>query len=150
MDAVKLLKTDHEKMRSLLKDGESTRENDRKARRQVFLRLRDDLLIHERMEEDVLYPALKSHPKARDIVLEGYEEHHVADLIVGELEETDYSDERWPAKWKVLKESLEHHMEEEESDMFPKAKKIFDDDELEALGARMEQIRAENESLIRP
>ena len=150
MDAVKLLKTDHEKMRSLLKDGESTRENDRKARRQAFLRLRDDLLIHERMEEDVLYPALKSHPKARDIVLEGYEEHHVADLIVGELEETDYSDERWPAKWKVLKESLEHHMEEEESDMFPKAKKIFDDDELEALGARMEQIRAENESLIRP
>ena len=98
----------------------------------------------------MLYPALKSHPKARDIVLEGYEEHHVADLIVGELEETDYSDERWPAKWKVLKESLEHHMEEEESDMFPKAKKIFDDDELEALGARMEQIRAENESLIRP
>ena len=150
MDAVKLLKTDHEKMRSLLKDGESTRENDRKARRLVFLRLRDDLLIHERMEEDVLYPALKSYPKARDIVLEGYEEHHVADLIVGELEETDYSDERWPAKWKVLKESLEHHMEEEESDMFPKAKKIFDDDELEALGTRMEQIRAENESLIRP
>jgi len=150
MDAVKLLKTDHEKMRSLLKDGESTRENDRKARRLVFLRLRDDLLIHERMEEDVLYPALKSHPKARDIVLEGYEEHHVADLIVGELEETDYSDERWPAKWKVLKESLEHHMEEEESDMFPKAKKIFDDDELEALGARMEQIRAENESPIPP
>ena len=88
MDAVKLLKTDHEKMRSLLKDGESTRENDRKARRQVFLRLRDDLLIHERMEEDVLYPALKSHPKARDIVLEGYEEHHVADLIDRRLTDT--------------------------------------------------------------
>jgi hemerythrin superfamily protein len=149
MDAVNLLTTDHEKMRALLKDGQSTRGNDWKARRRLFLRLRDELLIHERMEEEVLYPALKNHPKAHDIVLEGYEEHHIADLIVEELDETDYTDERWSAKWKVLKESLEHHMEEEESDMFPKAKKIFDNDDLEALGARMEQIRAESEALAR-
>jgi hemerythrin superfamily protein len=150
MDAVKLLKADHDKMRSILEDGESTREEDRKQRRQLFMRLRDDLLIHERMEEEVLYPALRNYPKAHDIVLEGYEEHHVADLLVDELEETDLADERWAAKWKVLKESLEHHMEEEESDMFPKAKKIFDREQLEALGARMEQIRQESGSAMRP
>ena len=141
MDAVKLLKTDHEKMRSLLKDGESTRENDRKARRLVFLRLRDDLLIHERMEEDVLYPALKSHPKARDIVLEGYEEHHVVDLLMGELDATPFDDETWGAKAKVMKENIEHHIEEEEGEMFSEARKAFEHDELEALGARMLELK---------
>lgn len=143
MDALKLLKEDHDRFKKLLEEGEQTTERARVGRRDLFARLKRGLEIHERMEEEVLYPALKEHPKAKDIVLEGYEEHHVADMIVAELAETDYDDERWAAKWKVLKESLEHHIEEEEDDMFKKARSIFDRDELELMGAQMEAIRAE-------
>lgn len=143
MDAIKLLEEDHERFKKLLDQGEQTTERARVGRQELFDKLKRGLEIHERMEEEVLYPALKEHPKAKDIVLEGYEEHHVADMIMAELAETDYDDERWGAKWKVLKESLEHHIEEEESDMFKKARKIFDKDELELMGAQMEVIRAE-------
>jgi hypothetical protein len=143
MDAIKLLKEDHDRFKELLKEGEETSDRAVATRAKLFETLKRELQIHERMEEEVLYPALKKHSKAKDIVLEGYEEHHLADLIVGELDETDTSDERWAAKWKVLKESLEHHIEEEEGEMFKKAKDIFDKDELEAMAIRMEEIRAE-------
>ena len=99
------------------------------------------MLIHERIEEEIFYPALKSHPKARDIVLEGYEEHHVVDEIMGELEETDVTDETWGAKFKVMKENIEHHIEEEEGEMFKQARQVFEADELEELGARMMELK---------
>jgi hypothetical protein len=146
MDALRLLEDDHKRFKKLLSEGEDTTERARAGRRKLFESLRRGLEVHERMEEEILYPALKAHPKATDIVLEGYEEHHVADLIVAELAETDYSDERWAAKWKVLKESLEHHIEEEEEDMFKKARQIFEKDELAAMGEAMEAIRAEEQS----
>lgn len=143
MNALKLLEEDHDRFKKLLEEGEETSERARVGRAELFETLSRELQIHERMEEEVLYPALKNHEKAKDIVLEGYEEHHVADLIVGELAATDTTDETWVAKWKVLKESLEHHIEEEEHDMFKKARKIFEDEELEEMGAAMEAIRAE-------
>ena len=144
MDGLKLLKEDHDRFKKLLKEGEDTTERARVGRSKLFQDLKRQLEIHERMEEEVLYPALKKHPKAKDIVLEGYEEHHVADVLVGEIADTDPGDERWGAKFKVLKESLEHHIEEEEGEMFTKARSIFDEDELEELGAMMEQIRTES------
>lgn len=143
MDALDLLKEDHDRFRDLLKEGEELSERAREGRTRLFADLKRRLLIHERMEEEVLYPALRNNPKAHDIVLEGYEEHHVVDLIVDELSVTDVSDERWAAKFAVLKENLEHHMEEEESDMFKKAKKAFDRDERELMGAQMQLIREE-------
>jgi hemerythrin-like domain-containing protein len=99
------------------------------------------MVIHERIEEEIFYPALKEHPKAREIVLEGYEEHHVVDEIMGELEATDVTDETWSAKFKVMKENIEHHIEEEEGDMFKQARQVFDADELESLGARMQELK---------
>ena len=89
------------------------------------------------IEEEIFYPALKSHPKAKDIVLEGYEEHHVVDLLMGELESLDVSDETWGAKATVMKENIEHHIEEEEGEMFKQAAPVFDRQELDDLGARM-------------
>ena len=90
------------------------------------------------IEEEIFYPELKAHPKAKDIVLEAYEEHHVVDLLMGELELLDVQDETWGAKAQVMKENVEHHMEEEEGDMFRKARQVFDTAELEDLGTRME------------
>jgi hypothetical protein len=94
------------------------------------------------MEEEVLYPALKSHPKARDLTLESYQEHHVVDLILEELEATPVTDEKWGAKFKVAKENIEHHIEEEEGELFRDARQIFEPDELEAMGEKMAEIRS--------
>ena len=87
MDAIALLKADHDKVKKMLADGEETTERAEKTRTELFDKLKSEMLIHERIEEEIFYPALKSHPKARDIVLEGYEEHHVVDEIMGELED---------------------------------------------------------------
>jgi predicted DNA-binding protein len=110
-----------------------------KTRAELFATIKGELTIHEVIEEEIFYPALKSHPKAKDIVLEGYEEHHVVDLLMGELEELDVSDETWGAKALVMKENVEHHIEEEEGEMFKQARQVFDRQELEDLGARMAQ-----------
>jgi len=99
---------------------------------------------HELMEEQVLYPALEPHAQSRAIVLEGYEEHHVADVITKELHDVRPNDERWGAKFKVLKESLEHHIQEEERVMFRTARAVLGSDELNEMGKRMKALRAES------
>ena len=141
MDAIALLKADHDKVKKMLADGEETTERAEKTRTELFDMLKAEMLIHERIEEEIFYPALKAHPKARDIVLEGYEEHHVVDEIMGELEATPVTDETWGAKFKVMKENIEHHIEEEEGEMFKQARQVFETDELEELGARMMELK---------
>ena len=141
MDAVAMLEADHVKLKKLLKELETTTERGVKTRTELFATIKGELMVHEAIEEEIFYPALKSHPKAVDIVLEGYEEHHVVDLLMGELERMDVDDENWGAKAKVMQENIEHHIEEEEGDMFPKARKVFDRAELVGLGERMETRR---------
>ena len=143
MDALSLLKDDHDKMRTLLNDLESTTERGVKTREELFSKIKGELTIHEIIEEEIFYPALKEHPRAKEIVLEGYEEHHVVDTVMTELEGLPVDDETWGAKATVMKENVEHHMEEEEGEMFRKARQVFERDELEELGARMEQRKTE-------
>jgi hemerythrin-like domain-containing protein len=143
MNAVTLLTTDHTEMKKLMNDLDETTERGIKIRHELFGKLREKLEIHETIEEEIFYPALKEHPKAKDIVLEGIEEHHVVDGIVAELEGLSVEDETWGAKLTVMKENVEHHMDEEESDMFPKAKKVFEEDELKTLGERMQARKDE-------
>jgi hemerythrin-like domain-containing protein len=139
-DAVKLLETDHRRFERLMKQGEETTVRAIKRRRDVLGTLAAEIAAHERKEERVLYPALKRHREARDIVLEGYQEHHVADVLVAELKDLDPADERWGAKFKVLKESLEHHIEEEEGHMFRTARSVLGRERLAELGRRMQTI----------
>ena len=141
MNAIDLLEDDHRKVKKMLAEGEQTTERAEVTRSDLYATLRREMETHERIEEEIFYPALKAHPKARDIVLEGLEEHHVMDEIMGELGQTDVTDETWAAKFKVMKENIEHHIEEEEGEMFPKARQVFDKDELEALGARMLELK---------
>ncbi len=137
MDAIALLKADHDKVKKLLTELDSTTERGVKTREELFATIKGELTVHEVIEEEIFYPALKSHPKAKDIVLEGYQEHHVVDLLMGELESLDVSDETWGAKANVMKENVEHHIEEEEGEMFKQARAVFDRQELEDLGVRM-------------
>jgi hypothetical protein len=137
MNALTMLEDDHAKMRRLLEELETTTERGVKTRAELFSTIKGELTLHEIIEEEIFYPALKSHPKAKDLVLEGYEEHHVVDLVMAELEDLPVEDETWGAKAKVMQESVEHHMEEEEGEMFKQARSIFDRPELEELGERM-------------
>src|SRR5204863_8406406 len=105
-----------------------------KTRRHLLETLTRELNEHELIEEQLLYPALEPHAESRAIVLEGYEEHHVADVITKELHDVRPDDERWAAKFKVLKESLEHHIQEEERLMFRTARAVLTREELTEMG----------------
>ena len=139
MDALKLMHEDHERLKKLLERAEGAGGEGR--REDLLDRIRAEFKPHERMEEEIFYPALKQHPKARDIVLEGYQEHHVADVVFAELEGNSPGSDIWHAKLKVLKEGIEHHIDEEEGEMFKKARDVFDPNELEELGQRMQAVR---------
>jgi hemerythrin-like domain-containing protein len=137
MNAITLLEEDHRKMKKLLSELESTTERGVKTREELFATVKDELTVHETIEEEIFYPALKEHPKTKEITLEAYEEHHVVDMVMAEIEGVRFDDERWGAKFKVMKENIEHHIEEEEKEMFKQARQAFEEDELEALGERM-------------
>jgi hemerythrin-like domain-containing protein len=143
MDAMKLLEQDHHKVKELLQEGEETTERATTRRPELLTELLTELRIHETIEEEIFYPALEEHAKTKDIALEGYEEHHAVDRIAEELVVLDPSDETWTAKFTVMKENIEHHIEEEEGEMFPKARQVLDDDELEEIATSMEARREE-------
>jgi predicted DNA-binding protein len=139
VDAITMLEQDHVRVKELLAELETTTERGVKTRGELFATIKGELTVHEIIEEEIFYPELKAHPKAKDIVLEGYQEHHVVDLLMGELEALDVSDETWGAKATVMKENIEHHIEEEEGEMFKSARQVFDRAELLDLGERMER-----------
>ena len=145
-DALSFLEKDHRRFERLLKQGEETTENAVKGRSELLKTITTELNLHELVEEKVLYPALKLHPEAKDIVLEGFQEHHVADVIARELQRLNVSDEQWGAKFKVLKENIEHHIKEEEGEMWRTARAVFSQDELRQLGARMARMKQEQRS----
>ena len=137
MNALTLLKKDHAKVKALLSELESTTERGVQTRQRLFAEIKAELTVHETIEEEIFYPELKAHPKAKDIVLEAYEEHNVVDTLMGELSSLSVEDETWGAKAKVMQENIEHHIEEEEGEMFDKAEQVFHETELEDLGRRM-------------
>jgi hemerythrin superfamily protein len=143
MHALTLLTEDHEKVKKLLDELEATTERGVKTREELFTKIKRELTVHEIIEEEIFYPALKQHPRAKEIVLEGYEEHDVVDTLMGELSALPYDDETWGPKAKVMKENIEHHIQEEEGEMFEKARLVFDRAELNDLGEVMEARKRE-------
>jgi hemerythrin-like domain-containing protein len=139
VNALKLLEEDHRKVKKLLEQGDETTERAAKTRTELFEKIKSEMEVHEAIEEEIFYPALKQHEKAMEVVLEGYEEHHVVNSIIGELEGVDVQDETWAAKFAVMKENIEHHIEEEEDEMFEQARNVFSGEELDELGSAMER-----------
>ena len=137
MDALTLLKDDHDKVKGLLDKLDKTTERAEVSRTEGLQALKQELMIHETIEEEILYPALKEFAKTRDTALEAYEEHHVVDTVLAELEQTPVDDETWAAKLTVMKENLEHHIEEEEDEMFKQARQVMNEGDLSELGDRM-------------
>jgi hypothetical protein len=141
MNAFQLLKEDHQKVDGIFQQLEPTTERAEKTRQELFTRLRMELDIHTQVEEKIFYPAIKQAAETREITLEGYEEHHLVKTILREMEGLDVTDEQWTAKLKVLKENVEHHVEEEESEMFQKARNVLTEEEITQLGEQMMEMK---------
>jgi len=141
MNAFTLLKNDHEKVAGILEKIDGTTERATKSREDLFAQLKSELDVHTRIEETILYPALEEYEETRDIALEAYEEHAIVKQLLKELESGAKNDEQWTAKFTVLKENIEHHVEEEEGEMFTKARSVLSKDEIATLGERLEEAK---------
>lgn len=148
MNAFELMKQDHKKVSGIFENLEPTTERGVKTREELFAQLKQELSIHARIEEEIFYPAIKEAKETRDITLEAYEEHNVVKQLLTELDELSKDDETWGAKLKVLKENVEHHVEEEEEEMFPSAKKVLSPEQVEELGTRMEAAKKEQQKAM--
>ncbi len=143
MDAFELLKQDHKTVSGLFKQLDETTERGVKTREELFTKLKTELDIHALIEETMLYPKLKEAEKTHDITLEAIEEHKVVKRLLAELATLPKDREEWGAKLTVLKENVEHHVEEEEDEMFPDGRKVLSQEQLDELGTRMEAAKQE-------
>ena len=139
MDAFNLLKADHRKVAELFDELESA---SGKQKLTVFAQIKTELELHTHIEETIFYPALEEPKETHDLTLEAYEEHNVVKSLLKELSKARSADDEWDAKAKVLRENVEHHVEEEENELFKKASKALSRDEIETLG---EQMQSEKE-----
>ena len=147
MNAIQLLKDDHKKVKGLLAELEATTSRGVKKRSQLLATIGQELRAHTKIEEEIFYPAFKAAgEKSEDdkMYFEALEEHRAAgDLVLPDLLKTNPSSEQFSGRAKVLKELVEHHADEEEKEMFPRAKKLLSKDELAELGARLEARKEE-------
>ncbi|MFN2511668.1 MAG: hemerythrin domain-containing protein [Pyrinomonadaceae bacterium] len=139
MDAFELLKADHEKVAKLFDQLESA---PGETKLDIFNQIKSELDLHAHIEETILYPVLERPAKTHELTLEAYEEHKVVKTLLAELSGAGSANEEWQAKAKVLRENVEHHVEEEENELFKKADGALSDAEIEALGGRMEAEKA--------
>jgi iron-sulfur cluster repair protein YtfE (RIC family) len=144
MDVFALLKADHEKVAGLLEQIDGTTERAAKGRDELFARVKAELDLHAQIEEEIFYPALEDAEETRDITLEAYEEHRLVKQLLSELEAEPKDTEEWTAKFTVLKENVEHHVEEEESEMFKQARQALSKEELQTLGEQVQQAKQQS------
>lgn len=135
MDAFNLLKTDHRKVEDLFSELESA---SGQAKMRVFEQIKTELELHTHIEETIFYPALEEPKQTHELTLEAYEEHDVVKKLLQELSRAKSPTDEWEAQAKVLQENVEHHVEEEENELFKKAKAVLSQDEIETLGEQME------------
>jgi hemerythrin superfamily protein len=134
MNAIKLLKQQHREVEALFKQLEKAKSA--RPRQKAFEQIADKLAVHATIEERHFYPSVKRR-QTEEMLLEAVEEHLGVKRVIADMLELDAGDETFEAKAKVLKDLVEHHVEEEEKQLFPKIQKLLDADELEAIGDEM-------------
>jgi hemerythrin superfamily protein len=130
-NAVSMLKEDHQKVKGLFQRFESADESEKEK---IFNEIFRELEIHTTVEEEIFYPAMRKLES--EMIAESLEEHNIFDFILGGMKKVKASDESYEAKFTTLKENVEHHMEEEEGEMFPKAEQSLGG-QLAELGQKM-------------
>jgi hemerythrin-like domain-containing protein len=141
-DAIVLLKDEHRLIRKTFRAFENAGDRAYATKGRLVDRMVELLTIHTYIENEVMYPRVRELlPEVEDDVLESYEEHHVADVLVLELSTMKPEDERFTAKTTVLIENVEHHMEEEEQEWFPKVRAGLGRNQLQDLGRQLIEAR---------
>ncbi|QDE41311.1 hemerythrin domain-containing protein [Luteibacter pinisoli] len=146
MDAIALLKQDHKLVKDLLEQLAESTTRAVKKRGDLLRQIHANLKAHTTIEEEIFYPAFKAAGKKEEekMYFEALEEHRAAeDLVLPDLMKTNPATEQFSGRAKVLKELIEHHIEEEEQEMFKDAKKLLSRAELNELGAQMEARKAQ-------
>jgi hemerythrin superfamily protein len=147
MNAIELLKQDHENMRALLEELVGTTSRGVKKRKDLVGKIEANLRVHNTIEEEIFYPAFKNAGDGKDdaqMYFEALEEHRAAgDLVLPDLLKTEVDSEKFSGRAKVLKELFEHHADEEEKEMFKRAKKLMSKKALDELGEQMAQRKVE-------
>lgn len=147
-DAIALLKADHKNVKELFAQVEDTSERAKAQLQRLGEQICTELTVHTQVEEKLFYPAVqertkRGHKEEKDMVLEAYEEHAAAKTVIGDIQATDSGDESYKPKIKTLSEMIDHHVKEEESELFPAVQELFDEDELVELGGRMAELKAQ-------
>jgi hemerythrin-like domain-containing protein len=141
-DAIVLLKNDHKEIRKVFRAFEKAGEDATKTKADLVAKMIELLTVHTYIENEIMYPEVRRLlPDLEDDVLESYEEHHVADVLVMELFALPATAERFDAKTTVLIENVTHHIEEEEDEWFPKVRSGLGRKQLQELGADMIKAR---------
>jgi hemerythrin-like domain-containing protein len=149
-NAITMLKSDHATVKRLLRELSETSERALKQRENLVSQIERELKTHAQVEEEVFYPAFKTAAKntdAEDLFYEATEEHHVADMVLPALKAANPKSHEFKAKAKVLKDLIEHHIKEEETQMFAVARQLFDEDQLRELGDMMQARRDSIEAM---
>ena len=146
-NAIELLTQDHDNVRALLKELTDTPNNAHKKREELLGKIRKELEVHTKLEEEIFYPAFR-HADGRsehsELYHEAMEEHHlVEDMVIPDVGSADVGSDEFAGRAKVLRELVEHHAEDEEEEMFPMARKAMTESELEELGEKMQARKQE-------
>ncbi|HYC77281.1 MAG TPA: hemerythrin domain-containing protein, partial [Planctomycetota bacterium] len=152
-EAVQMLKEDHRNVRKILKQLAETEDGEEQERTELLEEAARMIRAHAAVEEEIFYPAfLEAVDDEEDehLYYEAVEEHHVVHVVLPEIEECDPASPEFAGKAKVLKDLIEHHIEEEENELLPKASKAIDRDELEELAGRMQERKEELEGAEAP
>lgn len=141
MDIITVLKEDHRNVEDLFKQLESSSDRAVKTKEKLFSQLMSELTLHAAAEERILYPLVEQLRDLRSEALEAYEEHRLITQLLAELSAIECGCEQWAAKLKVLKDMIEHHVLEEETEMFNDLKARFPKAELRALGDEVQAYK---------
>lgn len=142
MDAIKLLTQDHRDVEKLFTEFERAGDRAVKTKHTLAEKIIEELTLHTQIEEEIFYPAVRSRLNGgQEEVLESVEEHHVAETLIEEIKQLPPDAENFQAKVTVLIESVRHHKQEEEQQMFPQVRKALGTEELEDLGSKLEQAK---------
>jgi iron-sulfur cluster repair protein YtfE (RIC family) len=142
-----MLHQDHEKVRGLFAQLEAIGEEDDSRREQIFMSLYRELDLHSQAEEKFFYSQLKGEDETRELILESLDEHKAVKQLLDELEAMDKATPEWSSKLATLQENVEHHVQEEEGQLFPLAKKVLSDDEAAGIAEDIESFKEEHEQL---
>src|SRR5262245_53941453 len=142
MNALKLLKKDHSTVQSLFSKFDRAGKSAHDKKDELFVQIRRELQLHSRAEEEIFYPALKAlNGEGRQLVSEALKEHRDIDQLLMQISRLKPSDKNFDEKMEVLIENVDHHISEEEGEIFQFAEENCSEDELEELGRQIEQRR---------